>query len=150
VYSVRFNKILKLSLNRGGYLWCNISSPETYGVANRVHRLVAYTFLGEPPKDKPDVNHIDGNKTNNCLENLEWSNKSLNGLHAHKHGLNNTINNPRGEKHGMAKITNEIAKQIKIMLRDKVPRKVISKKLNVSMTTVNLIAINKTWKCVSI
>lgn len=150
VYSNKYKRLIKLTLNRGGYLWCNISSPETYGVANRVHRLVAFTFLGENPKDRPDVNHIDGNKQNNCVENLEWSNKSLNGFHAYKNGLNHTRNHLRGENHYFAKITNETARQVKIMLKNGVKRKEISKVLNVSMSTVNQIAVNRVWKLVTI
>jgi hypothetical protein len=53
-----------------------------------VHRLVALHFLGEPEKDK-EVNHIDGNKQNNKLENLEWITKSENQRHSYRTGLHN-------------------------------------------------------------
>lgn len=58
------------------------SKPRTYWL----HRLVAQTFVPNA-SGKPEVNHIDGNKKNNCADNLEWVTSSENTLHGYRTGL---------------------------------------------------------------
>lgn len=73
-----------------GYYVVNLRKNCTSNV-RQVHRIVAETFL-ENPDNLPTVNHIDGNKLNNDLSNLEWASYSWNNLHALQHGLRR----PRG------------------------------------------------------
>lgn len=74
----------KFSLNSGGYKIITIQ-----GKSIRVHRLVAITFIPNP-ENKPEVNHIDGNKLNNSVSNLEWNTRSENQSHAARTGLMST------------------------------------------------------------
>lgn len=56
-----------------------------------VHRIVALTFLGEPPEPDMTVNHIDGNRKNNHVENLEWLSLADNIRHGFKTGLYSSV-----------------------------------------------------------
>ena len=85
---------------RGGYLQV-LLSKENVVQLHWVHRLVARAFLGEPSKDRPHVNHINGIRNDNRVTNLEWANHSENAKHAYKIGLRTSSPNP-GEKNGNA------------------------------------------------
>ena len=68
--------------HHSGYIYLRVNIKKY-----ALHRIVALTFI-ENPENKQFVNHIDGNKLNNKLDNLEWVTCSENNLHAHKLGLN--------------------------------------------------------------
>jgi len=74
-----------------------------------IHHLVAAAFIGPRP-EKHDINHKNGIKYDNRVENLEYVTRSQNALHAFKNGLNKA---PAGESHNRAKLTNEIVLEIR-------------------------------------
>lgn len=86
VLSILTNKELCQSLTGSGYLKVLLSNGKS-NVSKSVHRLVAEAFIPNPQKKKT-VNHIDCDKTNNNVENLEWNTYSENLCHAYKNGLN--------------------------------------------------------------
>ncbi len=77
-------KLLKLSPNKFGYLRFT-AKKDNITKTLHVHRIVLLAF--NSIQENKQVNHIDGNKTNNKLENLEWCTDSENKLHAYKNGL---------------------------------------------------------------
>lgn len=80
-------KILKQSLDRkNGYLMVTLTKNEKRK-NYRIHKLVANLFIPNP-NNYPQVNHIDGNKFNNTVDNLEWCTPQENIQHAWKNGLN--------------------------------------------------------------
>jgi hypothetical protein len=86
VLSLISNKILKnFFVGRGGYHRVDLCKDKVRK-PYRVHRLVAEAFIPNI-NNKPQVNHIDGNRINNNVENLEWCTNSENNKHAWESGL---------------------------------------------------------------
>lgn len=108
-----------------------------------VHNLVASAFI-DNPENKKTVNHIDGNKTNNQIENLEWATQSENNYHAYQTGL--AKSSPvYGEKHWGCKLTDYqvllIRKQRK---ENNHSLRTLARQFNVSHQTISRIISNKT------
>jgi len=138
VKSKRFGIPLKGYLNKSGYMRVQLGNCRN---KHYVHRLVAQTFL--PNKDGNNiVNHIDGNKLNNRVENLEWCTCSENDNHAYKMGLRQPT---KGEKHGSHKLTAIQVEDIRIFLGQNVSIAEISRKYGVAKKTIRDIRSRKTW-----
>jgi len=85
IYSQKSHKIMARVVGSRGYMVVRLYKngvPKNF----TVHRLVAKAFL--PKSEKPEVNHIDGNKQNNYYKNLEWATSQENNKHAFDTGLN--------------------------------------------------------------
>lgn len=80
-------KMLKQSTNHKGYFTVGITYIGKKQKNVLVHQLVAKAFIPNP-ESKPHINHIDGNKKNNTVSNLEWCTPGENIRHAYAHGLN--------------------------------------------------------------
>ncbi len=91
VFSMITNKVVEPTLNESGYWGVTVHRPPLVrSVTGRIHRLLALTFLTPMSVldiGKLDVNHIDGDKTNNSLSNLEWATRKMNCDHAYRTGL---------------------------------------------------------------
>ena len=106
----------------------------------RVHRLIALAFIPNP-ENKPEVNHIDGNKMNNGIDNLEWSTHSENIQHAYQTGLNK---GPQGAKNSHAKLTEKQVYAIRD-LKGKITPKEIGVIFKVTRCAIYDIHSGRSW-----
>jgi len=103
-----------------------------------VNRVVALRFLPNPD-NLPVVNHIDGDKENNALLNLEWSTNSDNEKHAHQTGLKSG----RGSANSNAKLTATDVLNIRASNLDLGTQ---ARQLGVSVSTIKSVLAGKTWQ----
>jgi hypothetical protein len=113
-----------------------------------IHRIIAKAFIPNP-LDKPNINHIDGDKANFEITNLEWCTHLENMRHAYSTGLAKPPRNGPGELSGSAKLTEDKVREIKRRLALGQPKKSIAAHYGVSPGTVGFIANGQTWGHVS-
>lgn len=110
-----------------------------------LHRLVAMAYIPNPD-NKSCVNHIDGNKLNNNVENLEWCTVSENNNHAFRTGLKNNEHST-GERCNWAKLKQWQVNEIRRDYDKKTcNQKILADRYGIRDNTVSLIINNKTWQ----
>lgn len=135
--------ILKLRQNRFGYYWIGLIRP---GLRRQkcifVHRLVAITFIGPKPVGF-QIDHVDGIKSNNRVDNLKYVTQSENILRSFRLGLRTV---PKGEAFHSAILTEQIVRDIRIS--DKTCKE-IAADLGLNIWTIFDAKSGRTWKHVS-
>ena len=137
-------KILKQKIFRNGYWYVNLSKDGKHHNYH-VHRIVAKLFV-KNSLNKPQVNHIDGDKTNNNVNNLEWVTMSENIRHGYKTGLIST----KGEKNGQHKLKRDDVNRIRNIKNNhpKITHQRLADIFNVSCSNITMILNNKAWRCI--
>ena len=136
----RKSKILKPS-GCGGYLRGAVCVNKKM-ISYKIHRLVALAFIPNN-ENKPEVNHIDGNKLNNNVENLEWCTRQENIEHC----ILNKLQKPfKGEEIGNSKLFEFQVIEIRNKFIPRVySRAKLAKEYNVSEATIKDILYKRTW-----
>jgi hypothetical protein len=134
-------RILTNVINAQGYYMINLNINGTSKTC-KIHRLVAKTFIPNPD-NKCCINHIDGDKLNNEVINLEWVTHQENSKHAHKMGLTNNS----GSKNGNSKLTEKDVLEIRELYdKGNTTYQKISEIYNVTSAMINDIINRKNWK----
>lgn len=128
---------IKPRLSNAGYFRCMIDRKTV-----SVHRIIATTFI-ENPSELPCVNHIDGDKSNNTAENLEWCTHQSNTEHAYATSL--LVVKSCQESH-LAKLTDSQVREIRSHLADRVPQRTIAAMYNMSQRAIAAISTGRSWK----
>jgi len=132
--------ILKPAKDQKGYMRVGLVINGKL-TTKKVHRLVASAFL-ENRYNKPQVNHIDGNKSNNDVSNLEWVTQSENKKHSFLIGLENN----NGENNPFSKLRNEDVLQIRKLKSEGLSVIEISDLFKINKSTTRRIINRITWK----
>ncbi len=142
-YMTRRGKIFKIRFKHNRRYMTIRLSKNRHVLSTPVHRIIAMTFIPNP-NNKPQVNHINGIKTDNRVENLSWVNNSENVLHAIDSGL---MKYAVGESHGSAVFTESDVLKIRELHASKKYNMVeIGRMFNTNNSRICEIVSRKTWK----
>lgn len=127
--------------DKQGYKYVCIVSDSKKNFHAMVHRLVAIAFIPNP-ENKPQVNHKDGNKANNTVENLEWCTAKENVEHSYNTNLAHI-----GTKRHNAKLTKEQVIEIrKCGLNKTETYESLAKRFNIDASTIHDAAVGESYK----
>jgi len=143
-YRLLTGRILKLNRNTCGYFQVRLYLNGKHKTVT-VHRLVLTTF-GANPLKKPSINHIDGCKTNNDYENLEWVTNQENIIHAVDSGLKPLS---QGENHRSSKLKAKDVLDILIKVKEGRKKTEIAREYGINRSSLYGIIQGKTWRTVT-
>ena len=133
------NRIMKTDPSGNGYALVFLYKKDKSRKAVTVHRLVANAFIPNP-ENKPQVNHKNGLKTDNQIDNLEWATSSEDRQHAYDIGLKVA---PNGERHYSAKLNSF---QVRVIRKSDLSQRELVRIFKVTQPTVRAIINKTTWK----
>lgn len=144
IYSEHLKRNISEYTDKDGYKKVRLSNGDGSRKVFSVHRLILETFQPNPNSKNLQVNHIDGNKTNNCISNLEWVTCKQNINHAYNLGLYHNIGDNNNGDHKLS--TPQVLEIIDLLLQYKMTIQAIANKYQVSKFAIESIKYKRTWK----
>lgn len=138
IFSVKLNRFLRGTNHQGYTRYGIFIEGKRKGTLG--HRIVAITFLPNP-ENLAEVNHIDGNRANNNLSNLEWVSREGNQQHAFRTGLNSN----KGSKNGRAEMDETTSRQMYLELLSGKTILAVSKEFGYSKSSLSKLKAKVTW-----
>lgn len=146
VWSYFSKRYMKVKEDKDGYLALSLKNNNGGYSRFGIHRLLMIAFCPVDNMENLQVNHIDGNKKNNNLNNLEWVTCEENLKHARENKLNTTFG-AKGENHPNRRITEkEALKIIELNKQGYSKKEILEQVPNATRSIVNSIINNRTWK----
>lgn len=144
IYSEHLKRTISEYTDKDGYKKVRLSNGDGTRKVFSVHRLVLETFEPNEHSSELQVNHKDGDKTNNRLSNLEWVTCKQNINHAYNLGLYSNIGDNNNGDHKLT--TPQVLEIIDLLLSHKMTIQAIANKYEVSKYAIECIKYKKTWK----
>lgn len=135
------HRLLQGEVTQKGYILITLT-VEKVRIRIKLHRLVAAAFLGPLPLGL-QVNHKDGNKANNAIDNLEYVTLAENIKHRDAHGLNRP---PKGEENGAAKLTSANVRAIRRAADDGASCSSLAATYGVTKELIYKVVKRKIWR----
>lgn len=136
-------RILRYNTMTSGY-YCVQLWKDSKPHPRSIHRLVASVFPPQPQPGQTEVAHFDGDKTNNHVSNLRWTDRKDNMADAKRHGTN-----PAGSRNAMAKLSEGDVIAIRKFWRDGLEKEDLARMFSVTRSNIEYIINGKTWKHVA-
>jgi hypothetical protein len=131
--------ILRPQISERGYLTVRLRGTSPKFTSTAIHRLVAKSFIPNP-ENKPEVNHVNGSKTTNTVDNLDWVTSAENSQHAFTLGLR-----LRGERCKFSKLTRVHVVEIRALRASGLSHRKIAAMFKVSDGTIGKICRKESW-----
>ncbi|NCA72030.1 MAG: HNH endonuclease [Sphingobacteriia bacterium] len=130
LWSTLEGRYIEGDIDRDGYRIVTVG-----GMRTKMHRLVLYVFRGPAPGRGMVTRHLDGNPSNNCIDNLAWGTPAENWNDKRRHGTATV-----GERSGRVKLTDD---EVRVIRDSEEPTKTLSARYGVSDSLISLIRNGK-------